>query len=210
MKKTLKELKYAWYMSRHPFRGFWEIKHEGEGSLKTAIILLVAAIIVQILSALFTGFLFGGGDVVYYNFISTIIGFLAIYFSWCIANWCLTCLNDGEGTLKDICIATAYALVPYIVLQLAAVILSNFFILREQTFYDMIINVSYVWTGILLIASVIVTHQYSLTRALVVCVFTIVGMMAIAYLGLLFFNLLQQVMGFASILIDEIILRLTY
>ncbi len=210
MKQTIKELRYAWYMSRHPFRGFWEIKHEKEGSMKTAVILMVAAIIVQILSALFTGFLFGGGNTVHYNFISTIIGFLAIFFAWCIANWCLTCLNDGEGTFKDIVMATAYALVPYIVLQLAAVILSNFFILREQTFYDMIVNVSYVWTGLLLVASVIVTHQYTLTRALVVCVFTIVGMMAIAYLGLLFFNLLQQVMGFGSILIDEIILRLTY
>lgn len=210
MKQTIKELRYAWYMSRHPFRGFWEIKHEKEGSMKTAVILMVAAIIVQILSALFTGFLFGGGNTVHYNFISTIIGFLAIFFAWCIANWCLTCLNDGEGTFKDIVMATAYALVPYIVLQLAAVILSNFFILREQTFYDMIVNVSYVWTGLLLVASVIVTHQYTLTRALVVCVFTVVGMMAIAYLGLLFFNLLQQVMGFGSILIDEIILRLTY
>lgn len=210
MKQTIKELRYAWYMSRHPFRGFWEIKHEKEGSMKTAVILMVAAILVQILSALFTGFLFGGGNTVHYNFVSTIIGFLAIFFAWCIANWCLTCLNDGEGTFKDIVMATAYALVPYIVLQLVAVILSNFFILREQTFYDMIVNVSYVWTGLLLVASVIITHQYTLTRALVVCVFTVVGMMAIAYLGLLFFNLLQQVMGFGSILIDEIILRLTY
>lgn len=31
---------------------------------------------------------------------------------WVLANWCLTTLFDGEGTLKDVYIATCYALTP--------------------------------------------------------------------------------------------------
>lgn len=211
LETTIKELKYALYLGRHPFKGFWEIKHEKEGSLKTAVILLILALITQILSALFTGFLFGSYySIVNYNFLDTVFRFLAIYFAWCTANWCLTCLSDGEGSYKDICIATAYALVPYIIIQFILIILGNFFVLREAVFYNMLNNLSLVWCGFLLVIGMLVTHQYTLARTIVVCIFTIVGMVAMAYLAILFFNLIQQVLGFVTIFIDEIILRLNY
>jgi hypothetical protein len=124
LKQTLKELKYALYLTKHPFKGFWEIKYENEGSLTTAIIILVMAIITQILSKLFTGFLFGGVKNVNYNFLMTVFSFLAIFFAWCISNWCLTCLSDGKGTFKDICIATSYALLPYLLIHLIMIITS--------------------------------------------------------------------------------------
>lgn len=210
MKQTVKELKYALYLARHPFKGFWEIKHEHEGSLKTAIILIIMAIVTQILSELFTGYLFGGLKNANYNMLRTVIAFFSIFFGWCISNWCLTCLSDGKGTFKDICIAMAYALVPYIIIQLILIILSNCFVLREQVFYDMLNSLSYVWTAFLVIVGLIVTHHFTLTRTIVVAIFTIVGMMAMACLLLLFFNLIQQVLGFVTIVIDEIILRLSY
>lgn len=210
MKQTLKELKYALYLARHPFKGFWDIKFEKEGSLKTAVILMIAAILVQILSQLHTGYLFGGIRSVNYNLLNTAVSFLAVFLGWCISNWCLTCLSDGKGTFKDICTATAYALVPFIILQAAMILLSNVFILREEVFYNLFNSLSIVWTVFLLVVGMLVTHQFSLTRTLVVCVFTIVGMLAIGCLILLLFNLVQQVLGFVSILIDEIILRVSY
>lgn len=210
MQQSIKELKYALYLGRHPFKGFWEIKHENEGSLKTAIILVIAAIFTKVLSVLFTGYLFGVYSITHYNFLNTVISFLAVYFAWCISNWCLTCLSDGEGTFQDICIATAYALVPFIIIQLILIVLSNFFVVREVVFYNMLNNLSLVWSGFLLVIGMLITHQYTLTRTIVVCIFTIIGMIAIGYLVILFFNLLQQMLSFITILIDEIKLRLNY
>lgn len=210
MRQTVKELKYAIYLIRHPFKGFWDIKYEHEGSLKTAIIIIIMTIITQIMSNLYTGFLFGGVKSVHYNLIATVFAFLAIYFTWCISNWSLTCLSDGKGTFKDICIATAYALVPYVLIQLIMIIISNYFVLREQVFYDILQGLSYAWTGFLLIIGMLMTHHFTLTRTVVVVIFTIIGMVAIACLVLLFFNLLQQVLVFISIVFDEIRLRLSY
>lgn len=210
MKTTWKELKYALYLARHPFKGFWEIKHEGEGSLKTALILLGAAILVQILSERYTGYLFGGGASPYYNMLDTIVSFLVIVLSWCVSNWCLTCLSDGKGTFRDILIATAYALAPFILLQAVMIVLSNVFILREEVFYNLFNGLSLFWSGFLLVIGMLVTHQFTLNRTLVVCVFTIVGMLAMGCLALLVFNLAQQVLGFVTILMDEIIMRLSY
>jgi hypothetical protein len=210
MKQTVMELKYALYLIRHPFKGFWEIKHEKEGSLKTAVILIAAVILVQILTKLFSGYLFGGMKNAHYNLLHTIISFMAVFMSWCIANWCLTCLSDGKGTFKDILIATAYALVPFVIIQLPMIAVSNYFILREEVFYHILNGLSLFWTGLLIVVSQIVTHQFTLTRTVVVILFTIVGMLTIACLLLLFFHLIQQVVVFVSIVAEELILRLSY
>jgi len=209
MKQTLKELKYSLYVTVHPFKGFWDIKYEKEGSLKTAMILLAATILVQIISNLKTGYLFGGVSV-YYNFIRTVISSLFLFFSWCIANWCLTCLSDGKGTLKDIMMFTSYSLTPYIILQLIMVVLSNIFILREQTFYDMLGYLSIVWVAFLLVTGMLTTHHFTLTRTVVVLAFTIVGMVVIALLIIMVFTMFQQVLGFVSTVIDEAVQRMSY
>ena len=208
MKQTWKELKYSLYVTVHPFKGFWDIKYEKEGSLKTAMILL-AATIVQIISNLKTGYLFGGVSI-NYNFLRTVASSLFLFFSWCLANWCLTCLSDGKGTFKDIMMFTAYSLVPYIILQFIMVIVSNIFILREQTFYDMLGSLSIVWVAFLLVTGMLTTHHFTLSRTLVVLAFTIVGMIVIALLIILVFTMFQQVVGFVATVIDEAVQRVSY
>ena len=210
MKRLGNELGYALYLSVHPFKGFWEIKHEGRGSLETAVVLLIVSILVSIASDFYSGYLFNTSGGVDYNFLSTIATSLILYILWCTANWCLTCLGDGEGTFRDICIATAYALVPFILIQFLLVFLSNFFVLNEAVFYKMINMISLVWTGFLLVTGMLVTHQYTLARTLVICIFTVLGMAILAYLVLLLFNLVQQVVIFASTVIDEIMIRVRY
>lgn len=210
MKQTLKELKYAFYLIRHPFKGFWDIKYEKYGSLKTAIIILLLTIITQILSKLYSGYLFIGPKSAHYNLLETVLSTLSLYFAWCIANWCLTCLSDGKGTFKDICTATAYSLLPFVIIQIPMIFLSNIFILRELVFYDLLNGLSYVWVAFLLIISQVVTHHFTLSRTIVVIIFTIVGIIALAILVLLFFNLIQQVLVFISIVIEELMLRLSY
>ncbi len=208
MKQLRKELKYALYLTVHPFKAFWDIKYEKEGSLRTAFILLAAAIVVQIVSFLKTGYLFGSVSI-NYNFINTIVSSLFLYFSWCIANWCLTCLSDGKGTFKDIMMFTAYSLTPYIILETIRIVVSNIFILREQTFYDMLGYLAIAWVAFLLVTGMLTTHHFTLTRTLVVLLFTIIGMIVIALLIVMVFAMFQQVVSFISVVIDEAVRRVS-
>lgn len=210
MKKRIKELRYALYLTVHPFKGFWDIKYEKEGSLITAIILMAATIIVQIASDLGTGYLFRGYVSANYNLVDTVTASLFLFFSWCIANWCLTCLSDGKGTFKDIVMFTAYSLTPYIIIQTIMIAVSNMFILREEVFYNMLSNLSYVWVAFLLISGMLTTHHFTLKRTLVVAIFTIVGMIVIALLIVMVFAMFQQVVSFASIVFEEFMLRMSY
>lgn len=210
MKRIIKELRYALYLTIHPFKAFWDIKYEKEGSLTTAFILLAATIIVQIVSDLKTGYLFRGFVSANYNMINTITSSLFLFFSWCIANWCLTCLSDGKGTFKDIMMFTAYSMTPYIIIQTIMIIVSNVFILREEVFYNMLGNLSYVWVAFLLISGMLTTHHFTLKRTLAVLLFTIVGMVVIAVLIVMVFAMFQEVVSFASTVIDEFMLRVSY
>lgn len=103
-----KELRYAFYLLFHPFKGFWDIKHEKKGSLLTAGILLIAFLLSQICSSLYTGYLFSDGGLDDFNLFRELFKWFFLFFGWCLSNWCLTCLFDGEGTFGDIFKATAF------------------------------------------------------------------------------------------------------
>lgn len=209
VKRYAKELRYGLYLTVHPFKGFWDIKHEKEGSLGTAAIILAATIIVRIASTLFSGYLFVGKADSSYNMIYTIISSLFLYFDWCVANWALTCLSDGKGSFRDIMMFTAYSLIPFAILQTIMIFCSNIFILREQTFYNMMNGFSYVWTGFLMLTGMLTTHEYTLTKTIVVVAATILGMVVIAVLIVMFFTMFQEVISFISIVADELVMRMS-
>lgn len=203
-----KELRYAFYLIFHPFKGFWDIKHERKGSLLTAGILLIAFLLSQICSSLYTGYLFSDGGLDDFNLFRELFTWGFLFFGWCVSNWCLTCLFDGEGTFWDIFKATAFALVPMTVFSFALIPLSHFFVLTEATVYSMLMNIGVWWTVGLVIIGMLTTHQYFFGKTVVISIFTIFGMCIIAYIGLLFFDLLQQLIGFVSTVMQEIALRM--
>ena len=206
--KTVKELRYALYLTTHPAKGFWEIKQEGEGSLLTAMIIFGFTIFVMILSNLYTGFIFSGGRSLGYSYVDTIFSMSALFFGWGVANWCLTCLFDGEGKLFEIIKATGYALLPFAIIQLLMVFLSNYFIQREAVFYNMLGSISFAWMVLLMIMSVMITHQYGVLKTILVCIFTLATMALLGFIVLLFFNLLQQVISFIEVYASEISIRM--
>lgn len=204
MKTMLKELKYSLYLMTHPFKGFWGLKHEKEGSLKSAFLLLALFLLSAVMNGLFVGYMFNPSNGVNFDIIRSIGMNLVTFFFWCIANWCLTCLFDGEGTFGDIIKATAYSLVPMVFTNLILIVVSQILSLREAAFYGFILTVGTIYTGLLIFISTVVTHQYTFFKTVAVVICIILGMCVLAYLSLLFMNLIQQMLGFVEVLFIEI------
>lgn len=204
MKTFIKEFKYAFYLTVHPFKGFWEIKHENSGSIKTGIAILAFFVIACVSNGLYTGYLFNSNNGVNFNILKTVGMILIIFISWCIVNWCLTCLFDGEGNFNDILRATSYALLPMVFIQLLLIPVSNVLSVREAAFYSFIYTIGTIWMGFLIFSSVLVTHQYTFFKTVLMIVCIILGMCALVYIALLFFNLIQQMAGFIEVLTKEI------
>ena len=209
MQKRLAEIRYLRYFLSHPINGFWEIKKEKRGSLFTALLLLALYLLSVTLSTFFTSYLFNpyGDFLESVNIFRILLPPAGLWLLWCVSSWCLTSLFDGEGSFRDICIATSYALIPLILVTLLLTALSHMLTLNEEAVYQLIRGFGYLWFGMLLFLSTLVTHQYSFSKTLLIVLCTVLGMCIILYIALLFINLLQQMVSLGAVLNYELSMR---
>lgn len=201
-------LKYAKYMMFHPFDGSWCAKHEKRGNSAAATVLLAILVLVTIFAKRSAGYIFNYNDPAESNLFDEIIGVLAPLLLWCIVNWSITTLMDGEGSFKDIYISTAYAMVPVILFTLLQTVASWFLTQDGQEIYDLLGTVGVIWTGFLAFVGMMTIQQYSIKKTIFTIIIDIVGMLVVLFLFLLFFALIQQLINFLYVLYTEFSLRL--
>ena len=205
-KRTLwEEFLYGFYVIVHPFDGFWDLKHEKRGSVRGGLCILALTILSVVYNTVGSSYLFGGGQKV--NLVGPMVSVFVLVTLWVVANWCLTTLFDGEGSLKDILIATCYSLLPIPIIMIPATIATHFCSLAEAEFITLALGIAYVWTGMLIVFGSMTTHGYSMGRNIAICFFTIVGMVFILFLAVLFWNLITRMVSFVSDIITEISYR---
>ena len=201
------EVIFAFHLMLHPFDGFWDLKHERRGSLRGAFTWLAIAIIAFTYNGIGTAYLFNPSRG-YQSIFGQIISIVVPVGLWVVANWCLTTLFDGEGSLKDIFIATCYALVPIPLCIIPQTILSHVLSLSEGKVLSLIVSVMWVWVAMLVFFGSQVTHDYSLVKNIFTSAGTIIGMAFIMFVSLLFTNLIQKIVGFVANIVTELSYRI--
>lgn len=200
-------LRYSMHCIVRPFDGFWDLTHEKRGSIGAANTIVVLVLFTKLLRLGFTSFLFYTVNWRTVNLLMEILSFLVPFAVYCIANWCLTTLFEGKGTLRDIYMGTAYAMTPYVLIQLPLILLSNAVTEEEGAFYMYFGYFSIVWCGLLIVASVMMIHDFLLGKAFASLVFSAVGMLVIVFLLVLFFSLISDGFSYFYSLYKEIIYR---
>ena len=208
-RKSLKEeLLYAFHVIVHPFDGFWDLKHEQRGSVRSGFIILIITILVYFYNTIGTGYIFNPKPSNTFNILGAVGAVVVPLLLWTIANWCLTTLFEGEGSMSDIFTACCYCLTPLPLLILPATIASNFLTLNEGGIITLLKTFAYIWLGILLFFAMMVTHDYSAGKNALTCIATIVGMAFIMFIGILFSSLMAKIISFVTNIIEEINYRL--
>ena len=197
------ELLYGFYVIFHPFDGFWDLKHEKRGSLRASLFFIVITVLAFFYQAVGTGYVQNPHGS-YSTIIDQAISVLVPFALWAIANWCLTTLFDGEGSMKDIVIALGYALIPMTLVLIPTTIASNFLLVEELDILSMIVTIGYIWTGLLIFLGMMVTHDYSMGKNVLTTVGTLVGMVFIMFVALLFTTLIGKIAGFISNIVTEL------
>lgn len=206
-KNIKEELLYAFYIIFHPFDGFWDLKHEKRGSARGAYIILVATVLTMLYNTIGCGYIFSADDVEA-NVFMTLVSVVVPLLLWVLANWCLTTLLDGEGTLKDVFVASCYALTPIPLLVIPSTILSNFLVQSEGEIATLFVTLAVIWMGILMFLGMMTTHGYSFGKAILTALLTIVGMGFIMLIAMLFSTLTAYVIKFFYDIVDEIRYRI--
>jgi tetratricopeptide (TPR) repeat protein len=202
-KKFWQELVYGFYVIFHPFDGFYDLKHEKRGSVRASLVFIA----ITILSFFYQGI--GQGYVVNptgatSTLWSQAISILVPLFLFVLANWCLTTLFEGEGSFKDIFIASSYSLLPLCLFIAPATLASNWVSLSEVQLVNLLISIAFVWTVLLLFCGTMITHDYPIFKNLITIVGTIVAMAFIVFLVLLFGMLLSKLISLGTNIVTEI------
>ena len=201
------EVIFAFHLMMHPFDGFWDLKHEKRGSIRGALTWLAIAIAAFTYNGIGTAYLFNPSRG-YQSVFGQIISIVVPVGLWVVSNWCLTTLFEGEGSLKDIFIATCYSLVPIPLCIIPATLFSHILSLSEGKVISLITGVMWVWVGMLVFFGSQVTHDYSFIKNIFTTIGTIVGMAFIMFVALLFTNLIQKIVGFVANIVTEISYRI--
>ncbi len=206
-KRTYKqELFYTFHIVYHPFDGFWDLKHEKRGSFRAAVTVLGVVILAFFYQSVGTGYLMNPQDT-YSTIFAQILSIGVPIALWTIANWCLTTLFDGEGSLKDIFIACCYALAPMPVLLVISTIASNVVTLNEAAIVDLLVTVAFIWALGLIFFGMMVTHDYSMFKTFVTTIATILAMAVIMFVAILFTSLLGKMLSFITSIYTELSYR---
>lgn len=197
------ELVYAFHLVFHPFDGFWDLKHEQRGSVRAGTTILGITILSFFYNSIAQGYLFNPRNN-YTNIFMTILSILVPVMLWVVGNWCLTTLFDGEGSFKDVYVATTYSLAPMPLFVILSTILSNIMTASEGAMVTLLISIGFVWVAILLFFGTLVTHNYSLGKNVVTVLGTIVAMAIIMFIAILFSSLVVKMAQFIISIIAEI------
>lgn len=192
----------------HPFEGFEDLRWKKSGSMAIATGIVVLLFIQQLAYNRMYGFQYYSSYDKIFNIVPFFFRSFGIFLLYVVCNWAMCTLFDGEGSMKNIYIVTAYSLIPYIAGYLIGTVLSHFLIKDEYIFIQTFEIVGTAWTVVMFISAMKAVHQFSFGKTLALIALTLGAMVAVMFLLVLLLTLFQQVIIFIFTIYTELSYRL--
>jgi tetratricopeptide (TPR) repeat protein len=205
--RLYRELVYPFYIFKHPGDGYYGIKRENKSSGLSATIYLFLFFLAYLLFIFQASFLFNPVVSTEINLFQQVMGIFLPFFLFVVANYLVCSIRDGEGRLKDVYHASAYTLLPMIIVLPLATIISNGLTYNEAFIFQTIMSIGIFVTVIYVIIMVKEIHFYDMKPTiwnLLITIFT--GLMILAVV-IIVYLLLNEVYTLVSDVIRELILR---
>lgn len=192
----------------HPLEGFEDMRWKKAGSLKITAGIVLLWFVAAIFRERLYGFQFYTVPDKLFNIVPFIVQTVVLFLTWVVGNWAVCTLLDGEGTMRNIAVYSAYALIPYVASIYIEVFLSHILIRDEYVFIQAVSIIGTLWSAVLLFSAVKSVHQYSPGKTVLAILLTVAAMLIILFLLVLLLSLFQQVYVFGYSVLTELIYRL--
>jgi hypothetical protein len=116
-------------------------------------------------------------------------------------------ISEGEGTFGAVYTATAYSLVPYILIGPFVIIATYMFTLNEAIIIQLLWYVAIGWSAVLLVLSVKEVHNYNLKETVKIILLTLFFMIMAIIVCVIIFLIAQQTFIFLKDIINEVSYR---
>ena len=191
----------------HPIQGYTEFKQDKVGKLSVAIGMVIIYALLVIIRYNANGIIINKNDPTKFNSIRLLIYTIMPLIILCVANWTITTLLDGKGTMKMIFTMGGYSYFPLIFFGIINLILSNVLTSSEVQIITLLNFLGYFLMGYMVFMGLISIHEYGVAKALLTIVLTIIATAVILFIALLIFDLASQIYGFFYSLYKEIVSR---
>lgn len=188
------DMNFSFSMLSHPIDGYYYLKRGIFGSVLSASLIFIAALVMFLLDNTCQAFIFNANPVSQSVAVLFILFFICALF-WIFGNYMVSTINDGEGSLKNIYILTAYSLVPYVVITPLKVLLTYVFTQNESFFISLMATAAIIWSAVILYVGLMNIHNYNFGETLKNVILTlfimIIALAAIAIVYLIWTQLVQ-------------------
>jgi len=199
-------IKFPFYIVTHPFKGFDDMKQQKHGDMRFAVVILAVMGLLGILETAYTGFVVTGffQAVPFVNVPWVLAMTYAPIMLFVVANWSVTTITDGKGSLREIFLVYCYAMYLSLFCTVIGIVVSNVVTVNEAAFalfffaFGQISGLFYLFIGL------VVVHEYTFAKAVLMAFLTILSMLIITFVSALFFSLLSNVIMFFYIVIAEL------
>lgn len=192
----------------HPFEGFEDLRWKKAGSMSIAFGIVCLLFIQALAYNRMYGFQYYSDYDKVFNIVPYIFQSFGIFLLYVVCNWGMCTLFDGEGSMKNIFIVTAYSLIPYIAGYLIGTVMSHFLIKDEYIFIQTVEIIGTAWSVVLFISAMKAVHQFTFGKTIVLILLTLVAMVLVIFLLVLLLTLFQQVLIFIFTIYTELSYRL--
>jgi hypothetical protein len=177
---------------RRPLDGFWDLIHEKRGSMAAAHTIVAIAIIVEILFIVLTSFQNIPVNMEMFNAWFVVFQMLITILLFSAANWCLTTLFDGKGRFRDIYMGYAYAMTPQVIVKAVIIPVSHVLAYQEGMLISLLYNIGWIWFILLVLCAMKEIHDYSLTRAIVTSIASLIAIGIMVFIFIMFFAVVSD------------------
>lgn len=201
--------KFPFHLIVHPFNGFWDLKYDRSRKmgLIVSFVVMFLLIITNIMQKEYSGFIVNFVYPQDMNSLMEVVYVVVPVLFWCVANWSLTTLMDGEGKFVEIFISTCFALIPMVLVHFPWIWISKVIAQQETAYYHFFDNFALLWCVFLLFIGNMTVHQFTPSKTVGTLLLSVVAMGFLAFLSLLFFSLIQEILSFVYTIYQELSLR---
>ena len=182
---------------RHPIDTFEEIRYENKGSYVDVLIIMAAYTVLSVVSKYCVSFIYRGGQPL--EFINSWVTIGIALLPWIVisvVNYGITTIMYGEGRFRDVLIGGAYCHTPLLILILPMSVLTHALTLDEQSLYNLVFTIVYIWIGLLVFLCIKSVHGFHPVKGVVVFFMTAVGCLAVVLLFMIVYGLADQMFSF--------------
>lgn len=199
------QMSYMYGMIRHPIDEFYYLKHNRHGTVLSATVIYALTFTVYLFDSLCRSFTFQLADTAQISKISVAVIFIVPVILWVTGNTMVSAINEGEGSLRNIYIATAYAFTPYLLIAPFVIISTYVLTLNESVVIEIAWSTAVIWTFILICMSVKEVHNYNLKETVKILLITLFFMIMAVVLLFIIYVIELQVISFIKDIFNEVL-----